>query len=419
MQGGAQPIGVAAGEGGGARATGEDNAGSTASATATTDAETPRSFTPRKEDAILPDAATRSGDDGDMATGATTPAHADSPNSLATTEDTSLPSREPAPTLATGDDDDAGNGERSTSPARDLGTSSPSQARGGGVAASSSPAAAGAAGAAGSSPASTTSSASSSPSASSHAPSRRVKVYRLKDDAWIDLGTGTCTGEFLQSVPTTATLTEGFTNPGDEGAFPQVEEGAWILVKREKPAAAAAKKKKHNRGVAKAGDGSPVRKKKKKDDDDGSSSPPSSKAKHLLEEDEPTAGGKVNIRDDSDDSEDDDDDEEDDDSNLILRSRVQPYPPGMSPDELPDDDEVTSVDENGNVTIDAGGYQRQQETLIVWTERTLDENDEEQEMALSFATGSGCSEIWEFIKAARRYLGGFTPLGLLKSGSTG
>lgn len=394
MQGGAQPISVAAGEGGGARATEADNA-----ATTTTDAETLGPHDPRTDDAILPDAAPRRGDVGDMATGAT-PAHADSPNSLATTEDTPMPSREPAPTSVSGGDDDAGNGDQSTSPARDLCSSSPSQARGGGGV--------------GSSPSSTTSSASSSPSASSHAPSRRVKVYRLKDDAWIDLGTGTCTGEFLQSVPTTATMTEGFTNPaGDEAAFPQVEEGAWILVKREKPAAAAAakQKKKQNRGAAKTGDGSPVRKRKKKDGDDGSSSADRVSANSLIEDDEnATAGGRVNTRDDSDDSgDDDDDDEDDDDSNLILRSRVQPYPPGISPDELPDDDEVTSVDENGNVTIDAGGYQRQQETLIVWTERTLDENDEEQEMALSFATGSGCSEIWEFIKAARRYLGEFAP----------
>ncbi|GAA5991397.1 hypothetical protein JCM10908_003292 [Rhodotorula pacifica] len=290
--------------------------------------------------------------------------------------------------------------------------------------------------AAGSSPSPSSSSPSSSPSnpttttsssPASHSPSRRVKVYRLKDDAWIDLGTGTCTGEFLQSVPTTATDT------GAEGE--PVEEGAWILVKREKPSPGGGgagvlvrgktkerkKRDAEGRRVNKAGDGSPVSKKKKKKKDDKSD--PSAVAKGLFADDPADDGDSSSSSADEADPDPEADnaaaaDDDDNLANVILRSRVQPYPPGISPDDLPDDDEVTSVDENGNMTIDAGGYQRQQETLIVWTERVpvssagggegeggeQEEEEEEQEMALSFATGSGCSEIWEFIKAARRYL---------------
>jgi len=82
-----------------------------------------------------------------------------------------------------------------------------------------------------------------------------------------------------------------------------------------------------------------------------------------------------------------------------LKTRVQPYPPGYSEDF---DEEELLEGEDGQ-TLDVGGYQRQQDTLIVWTERG--DGDEEMEMALSFATSTGCAEMWEFIKAARRFTG--------------
>ncbi|BGP21253.1 DUF625 domain protein [Rhodotorula toruloides] len=225
-----------------------------------------------------------------------------------------------------------------------------------------------------SSPMSARSAASSSPSGSpssqasqspsGSAPSRRVKVYRLKDDAWIDLGTGSCSGVFLQATP-----------PGNEfegGArISQDDEGAWIIVRKEKY---------RKRSPSPSEDGSPSKKRRR---DVGTDSP--TKGKVLT--DEPA----VEVED------------EEDEEAVILRTRVQPYPQGYAPEDLMDEDEFTSVDENGNTTVDAGGYQRQQDTLIVWTERSGPEGEEEQEMALSFATPSGCGEMWEFIKAARRF----------------
>ncbi|BGO88519.1 hypothetical protein NBRC10512_003383 [Rhodotorula toruloides] len=206
--------------------------------------------------------------------------------------------------------------------------------------------------------------ASQSPSSSGSAPSRRVKVYRLKDDAWVDLGTGTCSGVFLQATPS-----------GDEfegGArISEEDEGAWIIVKKEKF---------RKRSPSPSDDGSPSKKRRR---DDGTDSP--TKGKDLTDE----PGVEI-------------EDEEDEDE-VILRTRVQPYPQGYAPEDLMDEDEFTSVDENGNTTVDAGGYQRQQDTLIVWTERSGPDGEEEQEMALSFATPSGCGEMWEFIKAARRF----------------
>lgn len=74
---------------------------------------------------------------------------------------------------------------------------------------------------------------------------------------------------------------------------------------------------------------------------------------------------------------------------------MQPYPPGYLSDE---EDELDGEGGEGGRVVDPGGYQRQQETLIVWTDGEL-----EREMALSFATATGCGEIWEFIKAARKW----------------
>ncbi|GAA6025606.1 hypothetical protein JCM11491_001426 [Sporobolomyces phaffii] len=181
-----------------------------------------------------------------------------------------------------------------------------------------------------------------SPTQAAAAPSRRVKVYKLKDDAWVDLGTGTCRGVLNHSQSPPGDMEEvGKTR---EKVDPD-DEGAWIVVTRE----AAAPK------------------------------PPADG------EQPPTA-----------------DDDDDDDKNVILRTRVQPYPPGYSEDF---DEEELLEGEDGQ-TLDVGGYQRQQDTLIVWTERPdsgAEGQGEEMEMALSFATSTGCAEMWEFIKAARRF----------------
>ncbi|BGP12316.1 hypothetical protein JCM10213_002580 [Rhodosporidiobolus nylandii] len=242
---------------------------------------------------------------------------------------------------------------------------------------SSSPAAAGATPS--SSPSSAGRCGSSSPSPSSspanHPPSRRVKVYKLHDDAWQDLGTGTCAGVFLQAGG-------GEDEDGQSARRVREEdEGAWIVVRREKAG-------------RDDGSGSPTKGKGKGGDAEG---------KMLGEAEEGERGVSSSSKPQGDAAPSSDDDDLTSPS-IILKSRVQPYPPGYSPDDalLSEEDEITSLDDAGNATIDAGGYQRQQDTLIVWTERGGDDEDE-VEMALSFATPSGCSEMWEFIKAARRF----------------
>ncbi|GAA5982206.1 hypothetical protein JCM11641_006225 [Rhodosporidiobolus odoratus] len=234
---------------------------------------------------------------------------------------------------------------------------------------------------------------SSSSSSSSHPPSRRVKVYKLKDDAWLDLGTGTCAGVFLQAdLP-------GEGEEGDQGRgarrVREEDEGAWIVVRKE-------------RAEGGKSEGSPTKGKGKGKKDKGKEKAEEEESgeKMLMDEEEP--GNEDRERERGEDEDDDEDSDDDDDSTLILRTRVQPYPPGFNPahaEEDDDEDEITSLDDAGNATVDAGGYQRQQDTLIVWTERTLSDHGEEEEveMALSFATTSGCSEMWEFIKAARRF----------------
>lgn len=220
-------------------------------------------------------------------------------------------------------------------------------------------------------------SSSASQSPSGPPPSRRVKVYRLKDDAWIDLGTGTCSGVFVQAHDAEG---DGARMSDDE------DEGAWIVVRREK-------------ARRDAGQESPTGKKGKgRGDQEGTESPTKGAGGGAKS---PSKGqqGRQLVEGGA------DDDEEDEAGELILKTRVQPYPPGYLPEDLLDEEEMTSVDDNGNTTVDAGGYQRQQDTLIVWTERAATEGDEEQEMALSFATPSGCGEMWEFIKAARRFAG--------------
>lgn len=86
---------------------------------------------------------------------------------------------------------------------------------------------------------------------------------------------------------------------------------------------------------------------------------------------------------------------------IILRSRIQPYPPGYNEDEDEDLPSASAGVAAGTDKVeDPGGYQRQQDTLIVWTDRAT-----ELDMALSFATTTGCAEIWDFIRKARRWTG--------------
>lgn len=169
--------------------------------------------------------------------------------------------------------------------------------------------------------ASSSSSGASSSPVSTQGNARRVKLYRLQDDAWIDLGTGNCAVHFHES-----STTDGTKDP---------QEGAWIIVKREQPKEGAT----------------------------------SSQGE----------GGEA--------------------GEMILRSKVMPYPPGyLSDDEEDEEDELQEDGADSGRVKDVGGYQRQQDTLIVWTDREL-----EMEMALSFATSGGCREIWDFVRAARKW----------------
>lgn len=139
-----------------------------------------------------------------------------------------------------------------------------------------------------------------------------MKLYRLNQDSWSDLGTGLCTSEFLES--------------GSGSTHPASDDGAWITVKAEPPE------------------------------------------------------GESEYR-------------------TILRTKIMPYPPGYNSDDDEDDDDEPGERKEPRVE-DPGGYQRQQDTLIVWTEP-----ESESDMALSFATAAGCGEIWNFIRKARRWTG--------------
>ncbi|KAK4704487.1 protein phosphatase 4 regulatory subunit 3, partial [Phenoliferia sp. Uapishka_3] len=170
------------------------------------------------------------------------------------------------------------------------------------------------------------SSPTSSPGGSDDGPKpRRVKLYRLHQDSWSDLGTGMCTSEFLESTTTST--------------HPTSEDGAWITVKSE-PATPSSNPASPSRPTTPAGE-----------------------------------------------------------SKVILRTKIMPYPAGYDSDEE-DEEEIEGAEggKEGKVK-DLGGYSRQQETLIVWTDR-----ESESDMALSFATASGCAEIWNFIRRARRLI---------------
>lgn len=155
------------------------------------------------------------------------------------------------------------------------------------------------------------SSTSSSPSGSGRvAPNRRVKLYRLKEDSWLDLGTGNCIGLFIEPSNSTS----------------QADEGPWIVVSRE--------------GTNESGKPAEV----------------------------------------------------------LLKARVQMT--GYGSDDEDDDEQGILLEGDEPRVVDSGRYQRQQDTLIVWTDR-----ETKFEMALSFATTVGCAEIWDFITQARKWHG--------------
>lgn len=69
---------------------------------------------------------------------------------------------------------------------------------------------------------------------------------------------------------------------------------------------------------------------------------------------------------------------------------------------------VTSEDDPGRTLLETritkeDGYQKQQDTLIVWTEQTG------VDMALSFQEAEGCSGIWEFVSDVQTRLGQLAP----------
>ncbi|KAF2400619.1 DUF625-domain-containing protein [Trichodelitschia bisporula] len=66
---------------------------------------------------------------------------------------------------------------------------------------------------------------------------------------------------------------------------------------------------------------------------------------------------------------------------------------------------VESEDDPARILLDArisreDGYQKQQDTLIVWTDANV------TDMALSFQEPEGCAAIWEFVSEAQQRLGG-------------
>ncbi|KAL8284157.1 hypothetical protein RQP46_004906 [Phenoliferia psychrophenolica] len=92
-----------------------------------------------------------------------------------------------------------------------------------------------------------------------------------------------------------------------------------------------------------------------------------------------------------------------DQPHVILRTKLMPYPAGYNSDDDDDDEDdeeenLVNPDRNKDKVLDTGGYTRQQDTLIVWTDQNTG-----SEMALSFATSAGCAEIWNFIRKSRRW----------------
>ena len=172
---------------------------------------------------------------------------------------------------------------------------------------------------------------------------RRVKLYKLLDEHWEDLGTGICSTIFTTNSTSPSNSPDKKQQPGSlnspKSSGSGAEDGAWIIVKREAE-------------------------QPPQDQDPDAPPPPPPKG----------PPGEV-----------------------ILNTKVFPYPTGYDSSE--EDEDESGYDKQGR-PLDPGGYQRQQDTLIVWTEKGT-----EQEMALSFATSSGCAEIWDFIRNARKWAG--------------
>lgn len=85
---------------------------------------------------------------------------------------------------------------------------------------------------------------------------------------------------------------------------------------------------------------------------------------------------------------------------------VQPLPP--PPDDLDARIIVVSEDDPNRTLLETpigrdDGYQKQQDTLIVWTEQNG------VDMALSFQEAEGCANIWEFVSEVQQKLAQFAP----------
>ncbi|GAA94601.1 uncharacterized protein L969DRAFT_87512 [Mixia osmundae IAM 14324] len=175
---------------------------------------------------------------------------------------------------------------------------------------------------------------------------RRVKVYRLQGESWTDLGTGFCSvypvlpaayaTESDVREPTEGLGLIGSVQLLDDSATHADEDGPWIVVKAE--------------AASPANSSSPTK--------DSESKPGSDDASDRLPKDA-----------------------------LIWKSGMRRV--------------MFAAASGGFISLDNEdhklGYQRQQDTLIVWTE--ADGTD----MALSFANVQGCADVWELVEKVRMY----------------
>lgn len=205
---------------------------------------------------------------------------------------------------------------------------------------------------------------------------RRVKVYELKGDTWLDRGTGHCIGVFEPHPALLPTSESSEPEPSTSKAISpnhSNEPDARLEVREEanegSPGGQLLLRSQILRPNLTGFDGW----KKSKRSQQSSSSPNSSSSSSDEDDDDL----------DDDLQDDDDDDDPDDASHRPKRSSGRAStalrPPGWP--------------EGGGI------YQRQQATLVVWTE------PDGTDMALSFATAQGCQEIWAFLCDVQNYLG--------------
>lgn len=203
---------------------------------------------------------------------------------------------------------------------------------------------------------------------------RRVKVYELQGDTWLDRGTGHCIGVFdphsnehqpdqISSEPEPST-SNSILPPSN----PNHEVSARLEVRQEASEGSSGGQLLLRSQVLRPNSMADFWNKPKK----SSSSSPSSSSSSSDEDD-----------DDLDDDLPDDDDDLDHPSNHRGKRSARVSSGLLRP----------TWPEGGGI------YQRQQATLVVWTE------PDGTDMALSFATAQGCQEIWTFLCDVQNYLG--------------